>query len=505
MGELRCRHHPGCPGCGLLRRPYAAQLDVKRTRLADALSLFFHLPAAPEVEGSPWTAAYRHRVKLPVAVGRQGVAIGLYDAQRRVLDTPDCQVVTPALRQGLDTLRTLLRGHPEVHSVDLRVSDATGELQLVVAADGGALRGGAHTVRTWRRTMPGLASVAVSRADPERRRVMGASPGRVAGATFLAERVGETPLWIAPGAFFQVDPRRALALHRRVEDAVGDASDVLDLYAGVGAYGRMLARPGRRVVMVEEVPQAAEAARRFAPAGVEVIAGRVQDVRLPERVDVAVVNPSRRGADLATLTWLGERMRRLVYVSCGPETLARDLDVLAFHGLRVVRLEALDLFPQTPEVETVATLERGPPVQRWSMGDGLCASPWAGSPSGVVGRAEEVDALVVGNTGPRGVAAGCAWRRTGSAAGHSLLRLRTKGSVAEPLRALATGGHPVAGADPRTRAFFAEVAGLLRPFVHVRRASGVVAPWHGDLVLAWRALDGAFSESRPRRGTTARA
>jgi hypothetical protein len=410
------------------------------------------------------------------------------------VDTPDCVVAVPAIRHALDRLRPLLRGHDEVHSVDLRVSSATGGLQLVVASDGGSVRGGARTLRAWRRALPELRSVAVSRADPGRRRVMGAAPRGLAGAPWLPERIGNTALWIAPGSFFQVDPRRAVALHERVREAVGDAPRVLDLYGGVGAYGRMLSRPGRRVLVVEEVPQAAAAAERDAPPGVEVVCARVEDARLPADFDVAVLNPARRGSDLATLAWLGRHVRRLVYVSCSPETLARDLDVLGFHGLHPTRLDALDLFPQTAEVEVVATLERGSPRRRWAVAGGDAAGPWEGRPSGAVGAATEVDALVLGDTGPRGRAAGAGWTRIGRAAGHSLIRLNVRGRVADPLRALAAAGHPVAGDDGRTAGFFAEAAGLLRPFVHVGRAGRAVAPWHGDLTLAFRALGGSRTE-----------
>jgi 23S rRNA (uracil1939-C5)-methyltransferase len=163
-----------------------------------------------------------------------------------------------------------------------------------------------------------------------------------------------------PGAFFQVDPRQAGALHALVRELVGDARRVLDLYAGVGAYGLMLA-PGReRVLLVEEVPEAAEAARAVAPPNVAVTAAKVQDVAFEGEWDAAVMNPARRSSDPATLATLARLVDRAVVVSCSPETLARDLDCLAAHGLRATQLVPVDLFPQTPEVETVVALQRGP-------------------------------------------------------------------------------------------------------------------------------------------------
>ncbi len=486
---MHCRHHPACPGCPLLDRPYDAQLTIKRERLVAAFAAFGHLPPVPEVAPSRWTEGYRHRLKLPVQVSRDRVAVGLYDRTgKQVLDTPDCPVLTPSLREALGIVRGWLRGRDGVHSVDLRVSSSTGALQLVLATVGAEIPGGPRALRDLRRRLPALVSIAVSRADPERRRVMGRSPRVVEGAESIPERIGSTGYNLTPGAFFQVDPRQASALHERVARGVAGARTVLDLYAGVGAYGRMLAPSCERVVMVEEVPQAAAAARLGAPRQATVLTGRVEDVAPEGPFDAVVLNPARRGADLATLARLGATAKRLVYVSCGPETLARDLDVLAFHGLRVVSVEPVDLFPQTPEVETVVTLERGERVLSWPVRGGRARGPWGGGPSGAEGRPTEVVALVLGNTGLRGRAGRSTFTREAVLAGHSLVRIRLAGPLSEAISSFQASGHAVAGHDPRTASFFAEKAGLVRPFVHVSRAGNVEAPLHGDLMLAKAAL-----------------
>lgn len=498
-----CRHHPGCPGCALLPLPYEAQLAEKRERLVRALGRYPHLalPDPEPIVPAARTEGYRHRLKLPVEVRRDHVRIGLYGPDHRVLDTPDCPVLAPALREALPPLLDALRAAPGVHSVDLRVSAATGELLLVLACPGGELPGGPRAARELRRRVPGLAGVAVSRADPEGKRVMGSAPRVVAGGRFVEERVGGQRYRLYPGAFFQVDPAQAERLHALVRELAGPARTVLDLYAGVGAYGLMLAAGRDRVVMVEEVPQAAEAARAVAPSNVEVIAQRVEDVPFTERVDLAVLNPARRGSDPATLRRVAEVADRLVYVSCGPETLARDLDALAAFGLRVRRLVPVDLFPQTPEVETVALLERGAPLERWRTGRGWARGPWLGGPSGAAGRPREVVALVVGDLRRHGELDGARFERIGTVAGHALVRLEVRGSPARALATLRARGHPVAGQDPRTARFFAEKGGLVRPFLHVARdADGAQAPLHGDLAEAIERLGGAGPVPSGKRG-----
>lgn len=510
---LACPYRPACPGCPSIGLPYPRQLTQKAERLAAALARYPHLelPALEPIVGAARVEGYRHRLKLPVQHDRDhGVRIGLYDGEHRVVHTPGCPVLAPDLREALPALSRWLGGKAGVHSVDLRVSAQTGELYLVVAAKGGELPGGARGARELRRLLPNLAGVAVSAADPEGRRVMGRSPRTVAGASHLRESIGATSYRLHPGAFFQVDPIQAERLHDKVRALCGDARTVLDLYAGVGAYGRMLA-PGRaRVVMVEEVPQAAAGAAADAPANVQVLTGKVED-RLPElarmgRFDVAVINPARRGSDPASLARLAGLVDRVVYVSCGPETLARDLDVLAAHGLRVASIAPIDLFPQTPEVETVVALTRGPKLTAWRGPGGSCRSPWADprgeTPSGAVGRPTRVVALVIGDTRGSGTVDGARYERIATVAGHSLVRIALKTTVSRALAGLRARGHPVAGWDGRTRAFFAEKAGLVRPFVHVEAdADGNTAPLHGDLAEAVDVLSRAPASRvrKPRR------
>ncbi len=492
---MDCRHHPACPGCPLLARPYADQLAAKRRRLQAALDLYPQLEAGtvPPVLPALRTQGYRHRLKLPVARTRTGVHIGLYGAGHTVLHTPDCGVLHPALQAALPPIAHWLRDKKGVHSLDLRVTAHKGELQSIFACVGGDLHGGPRGARALMQQVPGLVSVAVSTADKARKRVMGSRPRVIAGAAALTEAIGETRYQLHPGAFFQVDPENAVQIHGLVRDWLDGARSVLDLYAGVGAYARMLAGPGRQLTVVEEVPQAVAAATAGKVRGIKVVEGRVEDVvgrrGFPARFDGVVMNPARKGATPSVMATLAGLTDRLVYVSCGPETLARDLDVAALHGLRVKELRAVDLFPQTPEVEAVVLLERGRPQTRWRWDGAAVQGPWQGRPSGAVGKATEVVALVVGMPQRKLQPPGARMAVLGEVATHALVRLETRpGGAKDALRFLASRGHPVAGQHGPTAPFFASKAGLLRPFVHIRRAGGAPVPLHGDLVVALRAL-----------------
>ena len=151
----------------------------------------------------------------------------------------------------------------------------------------------------------------------------------------------------------------------------------------------------------------------------------------------------------------------------------------------------MDLFPQTPEVETVVLLERGPALEKWRVGKGYARGPWLGSHSGATGKPREITALLLGDVRPRGELDGARFERLGTVAGHSLVKIEVRGTPSRPLATLRAWGHPVAGQDPRTARFFAEKGGLLRPFLHVSRdVDGTVAPLHGDLAEAIEALGG---------------
>jgi 23S rRNA (uracil1939-C5)-methyltransferase len=471
--------------------PYADQLTRKGARLQEAIGLYPHLrlPAPTPVRPALFEEAYRHRFKLPLWPGPEQVQIGLTDPRSgRVVHTPDCPVLSEGLRAALPVMLDWMRGRKGLHSLDLRQSAATGQLQAVLACQGGDLHGGPHAARKLMERVPGLSSVAVSTADPEGRRVKGDQPRVIAGARSVEEAIGETRYRLHPGAFFQVDPRNAAQVHQLLAEMAGPARRVLDLYSGVGAYARMLAARGCEVVAVEEDPEAAAAARVGAPAGLTVVQGKVEEADLRGRFDLVILNPARRGSDPETLARLPRLASRAVYISCGPETLARDLDCLAAHGMRATEIAPIDLFPQTPEVETLVKLEIGPPLRDWAVPGGRAGGPWAEGWSGVRGRPEMVLALLIGDTGASGQLQAGRFRRIGEVATHSLVRIELQGPMIPALAELSRRGHPVAGRDPRTARFFREKVGLVRPFLHIERSTQARAPLHGDLVVALRRL-----------------
>jgi 23S rRNA (uracil1939-C5)-methyltransferase len=205
--------------------------------------------------------------------------------------------------------------------------------------------------------------------------LFGRETRHLAGVRETREEVAGVSYVISPTSFFQTNVRAARVLVAEVLAAVSDRrfARILDLYAGVGLFALPLARDGRTVTAVEEDRDAMAAARSAArenrvPAGrFRAVPGRVEDVkaRLTPRSaadawDAVVLDPPRDGCPPSVLDWLLRTIRpaRMVYVSCNPEALARDLASAAPAGYAIRRVQPVDMFPHTAHVETVAIVDR---------------------------------------------------------------------------------------------------------------------------------------------------
>ncbi len=391
--RVQCPHAVPCGGCPAIALDYDAQLARKAMRLAAACAHFAELAAArPDgVQAATPIAGYRTRAKL--VVGARG-RLGLYrPGAHEVVDIPECRVLAPVLVEAAAGLRGLCAAPP-----------AAADGVLVAVADGGTLRavdlreildgGGARVLATlvlevhqavshealgaaadaWMERCPALIAVAWSAHDGRSPQLLGRDLKVIRGASTFPDRdAPDEPFLLAThGAFAQAHRGQAVAIRRRVREAVraAGAERILELYAGSGALGLALAKDGRDVTLVESFAPALERAREAADAQALRVATRIGDAAVvapslakrPERFDAVIVNPPRRGLAPAVRDALGDLAPRLVaYVSCDPETLCRDLAVLARRGLAARRLTPFDMIPLTDEVETLALLEPHPP------------------------------------------------------------------------------------------------------------------------------------------------
>ncbi|MBI5014037.1 MAG: 23S rRNA (uracil(1939)-C(5))-methyltransferase RlmD [Deltaproteobacteria bacterium] len=381
---------PACPGCPLRDVPYADQLEAKRQRVEQAFRERFTpldapFPAVLPTWPSPRVTGYRSSAKL--ALGRaargKGAVVGLYERDsHRVLDLRRCPVHDPLVTAGLRALAGLLDRAPQLLSARVggqgwlryaafqaSTADEVLHVTLVTrsAEDPGLL---ASLAARLREAVPRVSGITWNVNPSPGNEIFGPDWRPLWGNECLYERLGDHRFRASPGSFLQANREQAGWVYRLARDllAPGPSDDVLDLYSGVGSLALHLASGARRVVGIEGAPQgAADAAWGAEAAGLAHASfetGRVEDV-LPRlgaqgfRPTLVTLNPPRKGAAPEVLQEiLNLAPRAVLYVSCNPETLARDAAALCrFGAYRLPLVQPVDFFPLTAHVETVAHFE----------------------------------------------------------------------------------------------------------------------------------------------------
>jgi 23S rRNA (uracil1939-C5)-methyltransferase len=326
-----CPLYGACGGCQWQHVSLDAQRAAKKAIVERALGT---TDVAVVAASAP--LGYRDRAKL--AVGRGG-ALGFRGRRSHdVVDVPACPLLGPELARVLPALRALARGLPP----DTEIEAQAGAEGVHVNVSRTDATGAGHAKREIDR-LRAAGVVGLSLAG---------KPTLGAAAVDVSE-AGGPPLPIPAGGFAQVGRAANAALVSAVLTAVGDdPGTVLELYAGSGNFTRHLVARARAVHASDADPGAVERGKRAVP--------RASWALRPQAVaaDTVVLDPPREGADRATLDVAARARRRVVYVSCDPQTLARDARHLRDAGFRLTSALALDLMPQTFHVEVVATFDR---------------------------------------------------------------------------------------------------------------------------------------------------
>jgi 23S rRNA (uracil1939-C5)-methyltransferase len=358
-----CPYVPRCGGCAYQELDYAAQLRLKEDVLRESL----RRAGAPwegevGVRGSP-EEGWRLRASFHVQMQGRQVLVGLHEeGTRRVVDLDVCLQLSPTMNAAVRGLRAALQERPDqarhVRSVDLLESPSGEALVAAVETDlsgpeavelGGLAEGA-----------PGLTGFGAIVSRPHRFLLLRGDPhvtAKAAGFSFRAH----------VSSFFQGNRFLVDELAGAVAGLVPPGGPVLDLYAGVGLFAIPLAAGASEVVAVETSATAVEdAAANVEAVGLSNVRVQKADVeealrqRRPQAEERIVLDPPRTGAGPSVAMLIAERRPRVVvYVSCDPPTLGRDLAVFARQGYRPDHVQAFDLFPDTYHLETVVRLVAG--------------------------------------------------------------------------------------------------------------------------------------------------
>lgn len=382
--EPPCPHYPHCVGCPLIDVPYPEQLLKKRDIVARALAAFpsvAHLQV-PAVIASPHRLGYRARIKLVVRSTRGEIATGLYvPGTHRVIDISSCPVHPRPVNQVVHYLKKKIlelgivpyderNDSGQLRYLDFRYSFARRELSVTLVTRHRDFPQGVALARSLSRKFP-LVSGVIQNINEQRGNVIWGDRYRLlSGRDTLLEQIGSLKLGFPAGVFSQANPSTAKKLYDSVTEmaALSGREAVLDLYCGVGPISLLLAGNARLVWGIDESSLAIDAAkqnaRRNGIANCRFNAGEVVEEvaeakKRFDRIDRMILNPPRKGLQpAATDAVLALNVPRIIYVSCEPKSLSRDLDRLVGAGYRVLRLKAFDMFPQTEQVESVVLLEK---------------------------------------------------------------------------------------------------------------------------------------------------
>ena len=379
-----CPHYPHCIGCPLIDVPYPEQLLRKRDIVARALAAYPSLAhlGVPAVIASPHRLGYRARVKLVVRSTSGEVATGLYvPGSHRVIDISSCPVhprpvnqVTRYLKSKLLELRIVpydeRNDSGQLRYVDMRYSFARRELSITLVTRHREFPQGIALARSLSRKFSFITGVIQNINEQRGNVIWGDRYHVLSGRDSLLEQVGGLKFAFPAGVFSQANLSTAKKLYDMVAEmaALSGRENVVDLYCGVGPISIYLAGAARLVWGIDDgslsIDTAKQNSRRNGIGNCRFVEGDVGE-KIAEaqktlgKIDRIVLNPPRKGVQPAAMdAILAVKAPKIIYVSCEPTSLARDLDKLVTHGYRIARLQPLDMFPQTEQVENVVLLER---------------------------------------------------------------------------------------------------------------------------------------------------
>ncbi|MBO8164788.1 MAG: 23S rRNA (uracil(1939)-C(5))-methyltransferase RlmD [Brevibacillus sp.] len=381
-----------CGGCSLQHLAYEEQLRHKRQIVIDNLERIGGFAVADDGTtghglvvhptigmNDPWR--YRNKAQVPIGEQDGGLVGGFYaERSHTIIDIDRCLIQHEASDAVVAVVKRLagrlgIQPYDEVRHTGLlrhvvtKVGVRTGEIMVVLITTETFIPNRDLLIEAIRREVPGVTSI-VQNINPRRTNVIfGDQTYTLWGNDVIYDYIGPIKFAISARSFYQVNPLQTEVLYNKTLEYAGltGSETVIDAYCGIGTISLFLARKAGRVYGVEIVPEAIRDARKNAElnglSNVTFEAGAAEEV-IPAwkeqgiSPDVIVVDPPRKGCDEALLTTILQmRPQRVVYVSCNPSTLARDLKVLA-DGYVIKEVQPVDMFPHTGHVECVILMVR---------------------------------------------------------------------------------------------------------------------------------------------------
>ncbi|MBO8175225.1 MAG: 23S rRNA (uracil(1939)-C(5))-methyltransferase RlmD [Thermococcus sp.] len=353
--EPKCKYFGKCGGCVLQHLPYEEQIKFKGEKLEKILGFHIEVLPSPKI--------YGHRNRIDVVISTRGIGFRRRGTWWNVVEIERCEVFGDKSERALKALREFMedfnlepwdleKSKGFMRYIVMREGKFTGEFMVNLVTNDGFLPEEVLEYFDFADSI--YWSINSSKSD-----VSYGEPKKFWGSEFIREKLDDVVYLIHPNSFFQTNSYQAVTLVKKVAE-FAEGEKVLDLYSGVGTFGIYLAKRGFKVEGIEINPFAVEMAKKNAEINnvdARFYVGEDKDVENLKEYDTLIVDPPRAGLHpKLTQKILKDKPETIVYVSCNPKTLSKNLEELK----RIYKIEetiGLDMFPHTPHIEVVTKLK----------------------------------------------------------------------------------------------------------------------------------------------------
>ncbi len=382
-----CAIYKRCGGCKLQHASYKAQLDFKWDRVKDCVSKIGKLDPSivkyPLGMEEPWR--YRNKVQLPIGLINGEVKIGFFAPRSHdIIDMESCLIqdeigdkVVKLTREWIEKFNIRpynVDGEYDekgiVRHIMIRRGFTTNEVMVVLVTNGEKLPHKEEFVDLMVKNIPGIKSVIQNINSKKTNVILGLESKTLWGEDTISDYIGDFRFNISPLSFFQVNPTQTEVLYGKALEYANltGNEEVFDAYCGTGTITLFLSQKAKKVYGVEIIPQAIDNAwinaKENKVENVEFFVGE-SEVVIPDlinkgvKADVVVVDPPRKGCDKKLLDAITNiDAKKIVYVSCDPSTLGRDLAILEENGYKTLEVQPVDMFPNTAHIECCVLLKK---------------------------------------------------------------------------------------------------------------------------------------------------
>lgn len=378
----KCSIYSQCGGCQLQHMSYEGQLDFKQKHVVDVIKRIGKIDdvTVHPIIGAQNEWRYRNKAQVPVGEREGGLIAGFYKkGSHEIINMEECLIQQENNDTVIRRIKKILSNagvHPYneithsgvVRHIMSRYGLITNELMIVIVATSKLLPQKKKIISDIVEQIPNVKSIVLNINSQKTNVILGDETVVLWGEEYIHDYIGGIKFAISANSFYQVNPEQTKILYdKALEYAQLSGNEVvIDAYCGIGTISLFLAQKAGKVYGVEIVPQAIEDAKRNADinniSNVEFETGKAEEI-IPSwysqgiKADVIVVDPPRKGCDQALLsTILQMKPDKVVYVSCNPGTLARDLRILEDGGYKTIEVQPVDMFPHTAHVECCSLL-----------------------------------------------------------------------------------------------------------------------------------------------------